>query len=96
MHQYSRLCLFGFLTAISLSISGSVIGSDSQEGKPQLQIQVEQFTPDINGETKFIQESEDRFDKLKQENQGMIKADKQMMQDSYDPNEKYFQPHPKL
>ena len=89
MHSDLELSLFTLFSALSFTTLMAVAPVESQ---PQLQIQVEQFNPDMSGETKFIQESEDRFYKLEQENQGMIKADNQMMQEGYDPNEKYFQP----
>lgn len=53
---------------------------------------VDKFTPQMNGENKFIQESQNRYDRLNQENRQMIQGDQKMLREGYDPNEKYFQP----
>lgn len=67
----------------------------TQSQAPQqwkMEKEADKFTPDMGGENKFIQESQNRYDRLTQENRQMIQGDREMMREGYDPNEKYFQP----
>lgn len=48
---------------------------------------VDQFSPSMSGESSFIKESQERMNRLNQQNRNMMEEDREMMQEGYDPNE---------
>lgn len=50
---------------------------------------IDSFTPNMSGENAFIQQSNERMETLKQQNETMIRDDREMMKEGYDPNEIY-------
>lgn len=49
--------------------------------------EVDQFSPSMSGENAFIKESQERMNRLNQQNRNMIENDREMIQEGYDPNE---------
>jgi hypothetical protein len=50
---------------------------------------VDSFNPSMSGEDAFIKQSNERLEALKKQNETMIRDDKEMMKEGYDPNEIY-------
>lgn len=54
------------------------------------------FTPSTSEENAFIQNSQNRMNRLNEQNRKMIEDDRKMMREGYDPNEIDPQPHAPL
>ena len=86
-----RVILLGFLTSqigiADFALQASNVSPLSERVQNPNTTDVDQFSPSMSGENTFIEESQERMNRLHQQNRNMMEDDREMMQEGYDPNE---------